>query len=249
MKITVEHLSYTAGKKQILRDVNTVFEGQKIYGIIGPNGSGKTTLLRHLYRQIPSRGSIFMDGTDISGIAAKVYARKAAVMMQHQDLFESELRVRDVIRTGRYPYKSFLSHYNSRDEEIITEIMRRNALLEYENRQLCTLSGGELQRVMLCRAMAQQPEVIILDEPTNHLDIRYKLELMETLRQFDGLVIMTLHDLNLAASYCSELYVLQDGSVAAHGIPEEICSPELLGNIFQAEIPVFKDEEKILIGI
>ena len=195
-----------------------------VIGFAGWSGSGKTTLLRHLYRQLPSRGSIFMEGKDISGIPAKVYARKAAVMMQHQDLFESELRVRDVIRTGRYPYKSFLSHYNSRDEEIITEIMRRNALMEYENRQLCTLSGGELQRVMLCRAMAQQPE-------------------------FDGLVIMTLHDLNLAASYCSELYILQEGCVAAHGIPEEICSPELLGNIFQAEIPVYNDGEKILIGI
>ena len=248
MKITVDNLSYQAGNKQILRHVSASFEGNRICGIIGSNGSGKTTLLRHLYRQLPSRGCIFADGRDISTIPRRLYARKVAVMMQHQDLFESDLRVHDVVRTGRYPYKTLFSQYDSQDEEIVTDIMREHSLLEYRNRRLSTLSGGELQRVMICRCLAQQPETIILDEPTNHLDIRYRLELMETLRSFSGCVILTLHDLNLAARFCDLLYVLKDGQVLLHGKPEEVFSREMLRDVFRAEIDLHMADGRIFIG-
>ena len=249
MKITVENLNYSVGGRQILRNINAVFEGKKIYGIIGANGSGKTTLLRHIYRQLPSRGSVFADGTDISSVSRRIYARKVAVMMQHQDLFESDLRVYDVVRTGRYPYKTLFSGYDARDEQIVTDILREHSLMEYRSRKLSTLSGGELQRVMICRCLAQQPEAIILDEPTNHLDIRYKLELMNTLRSFGGMVILTLHDLNLAAGFCDELYVLKEGQIAMQGKPDTVFSREMLRDIFQADIDFHRAEGRIYIGV
>ena len=249
MKITVDNLTYTAGNRKILHHVSACFEGQRICGIIGANGSGKTTLLRHIYRQLPSKGSIFADGTDISVIPPREYARKVAVMMQHQDLFDSDLRVYDVVRTGRYPYKRLFSQYDRHDEEIVDAVIRDNALAEYRNRRLSTLSGGELQRVMICRALAQQPETIILDEPTNHLDIRYKLELMKTLQAFGGLVIMTLHDLNLAAGFCDVIFVLKDGQIIAKGAPEEIFTRELLRDVFGADIALHSAEGRIYIGV
>ena len=248
MKITVENLNYQVGNRQILRGIRASFEGRRIYGIIGSNGSGKTTLLRHLYRQLPSHGCIFADGTDISAIPRRQYARKVAVMMQHQDLFESDLRVYDVVRTGRYPYKTLFSQYDSHDEEIVTDIMREHSLLAYRDRKLSTLSGGELQRVMICRCLAQQPETIILDEPTNHLDIRYRLELMQTLRAFEGCVILTLHDLNLAAQFCDMLYVLKEGQVFLQGAPAEVFSRDMLREVFQAEIDMHAADGKIFIG-
>lgn len=249
MKITVENLTYAVGNRRILDHVSACFEGRQICGIIGANGSGKTTLLRHIYRQIPSKNSVFADGTDISAIPGREYARKVAVMMQHQDLYDSDLRVYDVVRTGRYPYKKLFSQYDRQDEEIVTEIMREHALMDYRNRRLSTLSGGELQRVMICRCLAQQPETIILDEPTNHLDIRYKLELMKTLQSFGGLVIMTLHDLNLAAGFCDVIFVLKDGQVIARGAPGEIFTREMLRDVFQADIELHTAGGRIYIGV
>ena len=249
MKIEVKNLSYFAGNKEILKDIHADFEGQRIYGIIGPNGSGKTTLLRHIYREIPSKGCVFMDGTDISTIPGRAYSRRMAVMMQHQDLFESDLSVGNMVMTGRYPYKKLFSGYNREDEEIVNDILENNALTDYKNRKLSTLSGGELQRVMISRCFAQQPDVIVLDEPTNHLDIRYKLELMKTLRTFNGLIIMTIHDLNLAAGFCDRIYVLNKGSIVMQGTPAEVFTPELLGEIFKAEIHVYREEERIMIEV
>ena len=249
MKIEVKHLSFRVADKQILTDVNACFEGNRIIGIIGPNGSGKTTLLRHIYRQLPSRNAVFMDGRDISTIPARLCAQKVAVMMQHQDLFESDLKVYETVQTGRYPYKELFSGYDEEDDRIVTEILRQHSLLEYRNRKLSTLSGGELQRVMICRCLAQQPEAIILDEPTNHLDIRYKLELMKTLRSFGGLVLMTLHDLNLAAGFCEELFVMKEGKIIRQGAPEEVLSRDMLQDVFEAEVPVYKENGTVIIGV
>ena len=115
--------------------------------------------------------------------------------------------------------------------------------------QISVDKAGELQRVMICRALAQQPETIILDEPTNHLDIRYKLELMKTLQAFGGLVIMTLHDLNLAAGFCDVIFVLKDGQIIAKGAPEEIFTRELLRDVFGTDIALHSAEGRIYIGV
>ena len=247
MRIEVKELSFSAGKKRILNGVGVVFEGRRIYGIIGPNGCGKTTLLRHIYRQYPAHGHILVDGRPIEGYAGKDYARRVAVMMQTYP--EADLRVSEVVRSGRYPYKKVMMPYGREDEAVTERVLRQTRLWELRDRRVHTLSGGERQRVMIARCLAQQPEVILLDEPTNHLDIRYRLELMETLRAFDGMGIMTLHELNLAARYCDQILVMRDGRIAASGAPADVLRPEILNAAFDTAIRTVEHDGELFIGV
>lgn len=247
MRIEVSNLCFSAGKKRILDGVSAAFEGHRIYGIIGPNGCGKTTLLRHIYRQYPARGHIRVDGRPLETCAARDYARRVAVMMQSYP--EADLRVAEVVQSGRYPYKRVMVPYGREDEAITERVLRQTRLWDLRNRRIHTLSGGERQRVMIARCLVQQPEVILLDEPTNHLDIRYRLELMETLRAFDGMVIITLHDLNLAARYCDYIYVMKDGRIATSGLPADALRPEILNATFDTKIPAIDHDGEIFIGV
>ena len=247
MRIEAKHLSHAAGGRRILQDVSAAFEGNRVYGIIGPNGSGKTTLLRHLYRQYPSGDSVTLDGLPLERYSRREFARRVSVMMQSYP--EADLRVHEVVRTGRYPYKRVMLPYGREDEAVTEAALRQTRLWELRDRRIQTLSGGERQRVMIARCLAQQPEAILLDEPTNHLDIRCRVELMELLRQFGGMVVVTLHDLNLAARYCDWLYAMKDGRIAASGAPEAVLRSEILEPIFDTPISAFSRDGELFIGV
>lgn len=247
MRVEVNDLRFSAGKKRILNGVSAVFEGNRIYGIVGQNGCGKTTLLKHLYRQYPARGHILVDGQPLERYSAKAYARRVAVMMQSYP--EADMRVYDVVQTGRYPYKKVMLPYDREDGEITEEVLRRTRLWEMRDRCVHTLSGGERQRVMIARCLAQQPEAILLDEPTNHLDVRYKLELMEALQAFDGMVVMTLHDLNLAARYCDQICVMKDGAFIASGRPGSVLNDDILNRAFDVPIRTYELDGALFVNI
>ena len=247
MRIEVSDLSFTVGNKRILNSVSALFEGHRIYGIIGPNGCGKTSLLRHIYRQYPARGHIRVNGKPIEDYSGKDYARRVAVMMQNYP--EADLRVAEIVQSGRYPYKRVMMPYSREDEDITTQVLRKTQLWELKNRRIHTLSGGERQRVMIARCLAQHPEVIILDEPTNHLDIRYRVELMEILRAFDGMVIITLHDLNLAARYCDHIYVMKEGMIIVSGLPTDVLRSEILNAAFDTTIRAIDHNGELFIGV
>ena len=247
MRIEVRDLHWAAGGREILRGVNIAFEGRGIHGIIGPNGCGKTTLLRHLYRQYPARGHILLDGRSIDGLSRRQYARQVAVMMQAYG--GTELRVYEVVQTGRYPYKRAMLPYGREDVAITEAVLKRTGLWDMRERPMDTLSGGEQQRVMIARCLAQQPGVILLDEPTNHLDVRYRIELMERLRDFQGMVIMTLHDLNLAARYCGQISVMREGQITATGRPRAVLQDDLLSETFGARIRTYRVGEEVWVGV
>ena len=247
MRIEVSDLSFSAGGKRILNGVSATFDGRRIHGIIGPNGCGKTTLLRHIYRQYPANGRVRVDGRPIEAYSVRDYARRVAVMMQSYP--EADLRVWEVVQSGRYPYKKVMMPYGREDEAVAEQALRRTGLWELRERRVHTLSGGERQRVMIARCLAQQPEVILLDEPTNHLDIRYRVELMEMLRAFDGMVILTLHELNLAARYCDWICVMKDGGVMASGRPEDVLRSDILRAAFDIPIETFHRDGEVFVGV
>ena len=249
MKIEINGLSFVAGRKDILRGVDAVFEGKRIYGIVGPNGCGKTTLLRHLYRQYPSSGHILVDGLPVERYSMKQYARKVAVMAQMQSFATAELGVREIVQTGRYPYKKAMQPYGREDAAVVDAVLHDTELYNLRDRKVKTLSGGEFQRVMIAKCLAQQPEVILLDEPTNHLDVRYKMELMRRLRRFDGMVIMTIHDLNLAARCCDWIYLMKDGRIHAGGAPRDVLNERMLEEVFQVKLDILRREDEMFIGV
>lgn len=240
--IEIRHLSYAIRGNPILKDISLTFPRGRITGIIGPNGCGKSTLLAHIARLRPSRCAVFMNGTPIETIPAAEYARKLAVLAQRHLQMAAELSVRDVVLMGRYPYKERFQSYSAHDHEIAENVMRRFRILPMAEKKIGQLSGGELQRVFVAKALAQEPEVLLLDEPTNHLDVKYKISLMEELRRFDGTVVIVLHDLGLAARYCDHAAVLRAGETVAEGAAQDVLTPALLKDVF--EVPFYTSEQQ-----
>lgn len=246
MKIEINRLNYNINNKNIINIDSMNFEGDKIIGIIGPNGSGKTTLLKHLYRDIPSRNTIYIEEKDIAVFTNKEFSKRISVLTQFNENVEMDLRVEDIVRMGRYPHKRLLEKYNEYDEKIVSDVLRNLGLTDYRYRRLSTLSGGELQRVFMAKIFSTEPELIILDEPTNHLDIKYKIEFMEILKRFNGPVIVSLHDLGICAKYCDELIVLKNGKVFAKGYPKEILTETLLKEVYEIDYRVIHSPKFII---
>lgn len=235
MKITVENLRVSLEKNEILKGISLETKEQKVVGVIGPNGSGKSTMLKCIYRILkPTAGSILIDDELISRMKEKDSAKKMAVVTQHNQ-YNFEFSVMEVVLMGRAPHKKLLERDTSEDYRLANEALEQVGMLEYKERSFSSLSGGEQQRVILARALAQQTECLILDEPTNHLDITHQLQLMKLIRKLGLTVVAAIHDLNIAASYCDYLYVMKGGEIIAEGRPEDVLTKELLQDVYQVE--------------
>ncbi|MDU7787927.1 MAG: ABC transporter ATP-binding protein [Veillonella sp.] len=222
MNIQTDNIQVSFGPKTILHDISLDIRNKEFVGIIGPNGSGKSTFLKCLYRVLkPNNGKIFFDGTEMSSLSHRDTALKMAVVAQHSTV-NFDFSVLEMVLMGRSPYKGLL------DRDKIDQV----GLSDFESRNFNTLSGGEQQRVILARALAQRTECLVLDEPTNHLDIKYQLELMTIVKRLDATVVSAIHDLNLAAIYCDRLIALKDGSVVCTGPPHEVLTEETIRHIY-----------------
>lgn len=167
-------------------------------------------------------------------------ARKVAVVAQH-NYYNFEFSVREVVMMGRAPHKKMLEKDGAKDFEIVDQALKTVGMYEFADRNFSTLSGGEQQRVILARALAQQTPCLILDEPTNHLDITHQLQLMELVRGLNVTVLSAIHDLNIAAMYCDRLYILKDGEIVGSGTPEELLTPETIRRVYQVESEIVRD--------
>ena len=233
------HLSY--GAKEILKGVSINSQNREFVGLIGPNGSGKSTLLKCIYRILkPNAGQIFLDGTELSSMSVKASAKKVAVVAQH-NYYNFEFSVREVVLMGRAPHKRALECDNANDHAIVEKALQTVGMSEFADRSFSTLSGGEQQRVILARALAQQTPCLILDEPTNHLDITHQLELMHIVKELDVTVISAIHDLNIAAMFCDRIYAIQDGKIVGQGSPEKLLTPEFIRNVYHVEAEIVRD--------
>lgn len=232
MNIQTDTIQVSFGSKTILHDISLAIQDKEFVGIIGPNGSGKSTFLKCLYRVLqPSGGKIFFDGTEISSLSHRDTALKMAVVAQHSTV-NFDFSVLEMVLMGRSPYKGLLDRDQLDDYEIARHALAQVGLSDFESRNFNTLSGGEQQRVILARALAQRTECLVLDEPTNHLDIKYQLELMTIVKRLDATVVSAIHDLNLAAIYCDRIIALKDGHIVCSGTPQDVLSSDTIRHIY-----------------
>lgn len=244
MKLQVKNLSWSIEGKQILHNINLQVSPGEFVGLIGPNGSGKSTLLRCIYRVLkPDTGVITLNDQNIWHLSIREMAQATAVVLQ-ETFTEFDFTVTEMVWMGRNPHQGLFDRQTEKDYSIVFNALVQVGMDGFAERSFASLSGGEKQRVLIARAIAQQARFLILDEPTNHLDIRYQLELLELVKRLGVTTLAALHDLNLAASYCDRIYVLKEGTIAAAGKPEALLQPTLIRDVFGVGSVVEQDSGK-----
>lgn len=246
MGIQVKNLEIRYGDKIAIKDANLQIYDGEIVTIIGPNGSGKSTLIKAMSRCLnPKIGEILFDGMNINEIPTKTISRKMAILPQVKNV-SGDVTVETLVSYGRYPHLNFGKRLKTSDHKIIDWAIEKTGLTNIRRQNVITLSGGERQRAWIAMALAQKPEILILDEPTTYLDISYQLEVLELIKELNNslgiTVVMVLHDLNQAARYSDNIYVLNDGQVCKYGKPINIIDHKLLMDVFRIEAHVYEDE-------
>lgn len=245
ISIGARDIEMMLGGTRILSGVSLDAPAHMLVGLIGPNGSGKSTLLKCIYRVLePTGGAVYLDGRAISVYSVRESARRVAVLAQHNH-FSFDFTVRDVVLMGRSPHKRAMQRDDAHDYEIVDDALRTVGLGDFADRPYSTLSGGEQQRVILARALAQQTPCLVLDEPTNHLDIKYQLELMDIVRSLHRTVVCAVHDLNIGAMYCDRLVAVKDGRVVGAGTPEEIVTEPFIRELYDVDARVIVDDDGV----
>ncbi|MDR2375768.1 MAG: ABC transporter ATP-binding protein [Treponema sp.] len=249
MNLEVNHVSISISRRDIVSDISLKVEEGLFVGLIGPNGSGKSTLLKAIYKVLsPREGAIFLDGEDLIKARPRLVARSMAVVGQFNEL-DFDFSVREMVMMGRTPHKALLEQDTKQDFEIVERALSMVDLGAYAGRSYQSLSGGEKQRVVLARAIAQEPQLLVLDEPTNHLDIKYQLQILSIVKKLGVSVLAALHDLSLAAEYCDYLYVLRSGSLAAKGPPESVLTRELIEDVYDVGCETYTNPVTGKLGI
>lgn len=232
----MKDLSVGYNGNSLIRDINIGINKGEIVTLIGPNGSGKSTILKSITRQLKVvRGNVFFDDTSLLKLPYKKLASKMAVVLT--DRIKTELMTcHDIVATGRYPYTGRLGILTQEDECLVEEAMQAVHAQELGNRDFNAISDGQKQRVLLARAICQDPDVIVLDEPTSFLDVKYKLELLSILermaRQKKITVIMSLHEIDLAQKISDKIICVKGETISHYGNPEEVFTEEIIRELY-----------------
>ena len=237
--ISIENVSFSYGlsEENLLNEINLNIEKGKFIGILGPNGCGKSTLLKVILKYLnPKEGIIKIENKELKEYTQSELAEILSFVPQKSSL-TMPLTVEDVVYMGRVPYmKNKWTGFDREDREKVEKIMQMLKIDKFKNRVIFSLSGGEFQRVLLARALAQNTNIMLLDEPTSALDMNYALEIMKLTSYFvqnESLTaVMVLHDLNLASMYCDSIILLKNGKIAYEGTPKELFRPEILEEIY-----------------
>ncbi|WMS86083.1 ABC transporter ATP-binding protein [Pleionea litopenaei] len=250
---TAQHLSWQVQDKLILNDLSFAIGQGEFVGLIGPNGAGKSSLLRCLYRKItPTRGTLAFQQKSLAEYSRQQLAQKVAVVLQEPPN-QFELTVFDVIAMGLTPHKGLLDFDTSDDRDRVVKACKQVDLNDKLEQNFNSLSGGEKQRAMIARAIVQQPQVLLMDEPTNHLDIRHQLEVLHLARSLKITVIVSIHDLNLAAAFCDRLILLDHGRIVADGDKQQVLCEKHIADVFGVSSAVdshpFHDGQRITFNL
>lgn len=245
MQVSASNIKVTLGNTSILKGITMDAHNKKFVGVIGPNGCGKSTFLKCVYRVLkPNGGTVFLGNDQLHGITVRESAKRMAVVAQH-NYYNFDFKVEEVVMLGRSPHKKSMERDNADDYRIVDESLDTVGMLSFKGRSFATLSGGEQQRIILARALAQKAQCLVLDEPTNHLDIKYQLQLLDIVKGLDLTVICAIHDLNIASMYCDYLYVLEAGEIVAEGEPASILTKQLIKQVYDVDVNLFTDETGI----
>jgi iron complex transport system ATP-binding protein len=240
--LEIEHLTVSYGARRVLRDISLEVGSGQVLALIGPNGAGKSTLIRAASGVLPvERGRVCWDGRDLLVLPPLQRARLLAVVPQAVSL-PPAFTAWETVVLGRSPYLNFLGQVSPSDEAIVRAALARVDATDLAPRRVGELSGGEAQRVLLARALAQSTPILLMDEPTAHLDLQHQVALMELVRRLahgDGLsVLVALHDLNLAARYADRVALLVEETIEAAGTPAEVMTPDILSAAYRLPVAV-----------
>lgn len=238
MQLNVRDLSYSYSEENTIDEVCLDVQDGEFVGLIGPNGSGKSTILKNVYRSLtPDNGCIMLDGEELAKMSFRQSALRQAVVGQENEV-PFDFLVEEIVAMGRSPHKKLFDADSAEDKKIVGDALSYLGMSNMARRSYQNISGGEKQRVLIARAIAQQTELMILDEPTNHLDISYQLQIFDLVKQLGVTVFSAIHDLNLAAMYCDRIIALKNGRVVTSGTPEEVLTAQTIHDIFGVEAEV-----------
>ncbi len=240
--LRVADLSFAYGPRTVLHHVHLAVPRGRIVGLLGPNGSGKTTLLRVIAGTLrPLAGRVQIDDADVAGLSRRDLARRVAVVPQETHV-TFDYSALDIVLMGRYPHLGPFELEGAADLAIARESLAATGTADLESRSFDTLSGGEKQRVVIAGALAQASDILLLDEPTASLDMGYQLEVAALLarlnRERGTTMIVSTHDLNLAAALCSDVVLLKDGGVLAQGATESVLTASAVKALYGIEADV-----------
>ena len=245
--INIEKLNYSYGKKEVLKELSLNIDENKLTGIIGPNGCGKSTLAKNIIRYINGKFEYFkiMD-IDIRQLSHKKIAQLISYIPQKSTII-SNISVFDYVLLGRFPLlKNSWDNYSEKDYEIVENNINLLNIKELRDRNVETLSGGELQKALLARALPQEAKILLLDEPTSALDLNNAVEFMKILKNIsikkEISVIIIIHDLNLASLFCDSLIILKDGKFIEKGSPKEVINEKNIKSIYNLDCKVCYNE-------
>ncbi|GAB2991787.1 ABC transporter ATP-binding protein [Saccharothrix stipae] len=238
------------GGNAVLHGVDLTVGAGEWVAVIGPNGAGKSTLLNAVTGLVPATGSAALFGRDVRRMRHRERARVVALVVQ-SPVVPPGVTVLDYVLLGRTPYIPRFGRESAADLDVVRDVLVRLELLDFADRALPTLSGGELQRVFLARALAQEARLLLLDEPTSALDIGHQqevLDLVDTLRRDHELTVLTtMHDLSIAGVYADRVVLLVNGRVVAAGTPREVITESMIATHYQARVRVIDAEDGPLV--
>jgi len=239
IKLELQSVGVAYGHNVVVKDLTFQVMPGEMVGLIGPNGSGKSTIIKAISRVVSLQsGKILLDGKDVFKMPRGDLARLLGVVPQ-MPLLPSAFTALEIVLMGRNPHLRLLQYESARDLAITWEAMKKTATHPLAERRIGELSGGEIQRIVIARVLAQEPKSILLDEPTANLDIRHQVEILDLIKNLclenNLTVVVALHDLNLAAQYCDRLILINNGQVHAQGTPEEVINSRNIKEVYGAD--------------
>ena len=243
--LTLKDVGFRYGQIKALKEISLQVKAGEILGILGPNGSGKSTLLKIMDGVLePQEGEILIKDSPIASLRRSSIAREVAMVAQESH-FRFSFSTLEVVLMGRFPHLKSLQFEGKRDMEVAFDALRVTHTIELVERSIHELSGGEKQRVLIARALAQEPKLILLDEPTSFLDLKFKREIFQLISSLSlekGLsVVVVSHDIDLASQYCQRLMMLKNGSIYEMGEPDQVITASNIEAVYECPVLVDKN--------